>query len=688
MHFLNNLKVGRRMALGFGLLTLIILFLGGLGYVASIRTDRSADEIVMVRLPSLDSVLVMEYQLEKLISAQRMLLNPRNSMEVRRIAYTALDASRKAYEEASKVYEPLPQTQEESLEWQAFQSILADWRRLNDSFITRSQELDSTGILNPDELIGYIQMFRADHHSLMGSVANSILLGDSFRGGEDHRECNFGRWLASFTTTNRNLQATLKEVQAPHKVFHESVETIRRAMEEGDREKALGILNGDMRPAAEQVFDYFFVFLDEAFQVQEMQNELTRMLVGEILPLQERALVHLDRVVQINRDIATREGAGLMALSTRNKGLTLMALFAALILAAVLGVVVTRSILLPLGQSSRLFRAISTGDMTQTVPSDLLVRKDELGDMGRQMAEMVASLRTVFTRLNGGVETLASSSTELSSISEQTAEGAQESSKRAETVAAAAEEMTASAQAMAQKMETSSGNLNSVASAMEEMTSTIGEIATNTAKANTSTEESVKRIEGFARMMQELGGAAQEIGKVTETINGISDQTNLLALNATIEAARAGDAGKGFAVVAGEIKELASQTARATGDIRQKINGIQTAADKATADIETIVHGIQNVNHIVGTIAAAIEEQSSAIGEVAANIASASGMVEEANGQSSEMNQVSGEIARDMASVSAAATQVESASRQVQETVRELSALSEEIREMMRRFKV
>jgi len=80
--------------------------------------------------------------------------------------------------------------------------------------------------------------------------------------------------------------------------------------------------------------------------------------------------------------------------------------------------------------------------------------------------------------------------------------------------------------------------------------------------------------------MTELGMAAQTVDKVTEAITEIFEQTNLLALNATIEAARAGEAGKGFAVVANEIKELAKQTATATHNIKQQIEGVQqTAAD-------------------------------------------------------------------------------------------------------------
>ena len=117
--------------------------------------------------------------------------------------------------------------------------------------------------------------------------------------------------------------------------------------------------------------------------------------------------------------------------------------------------------------------------------------------------------------------------------------------------------------------------------------------------------------------------AADQIGHVVEMINTIAAQTNLLALNATIEAARAGEAGKGFAVVAGEVKALASQTARATDEIQAKVREIQLATGGAQEAIQGIGQTIGRISEITTTIAAAIEEQGAATRDIASNVTEA-----------------------------------------------------------------
>ena len=114
--------------------------------------------------------------------------------------------------------------------------------------------------------------------------------------------------------------------------------------------------------------------------------------------------------------------------------------------------------------------------------------------------------------------------------------------------------------------------------------------------------------------------AAEKVGTVVNLISEIAEQTNLLALNATIEAARAGDAGKGFAVVANEVKSLASQTAKATGQISGQIDAIQSATTKSAAAIEEIARTIQEMSQIASNVAAAVEEQNAATGEISRSV--------------------------------------------------------------------
>jgi methyl-accepting chemotaxis protein len=172
--------------------------------------------------------------------------------------------------------------------------------------------------------------------------------------------------------------------------------------------------------------------------------------------------------------------------------------------------------------------------------------------------------------------------------------------------------------------EKASENVQSVASATDELTASNGEIGRQMQESTRIASSAVEQARATDDRINALSEGANRIGDVLKLITTIAEQTNLLALNATIEAARAGEAGRGFAVVAQEVKELAAQTAKATGEIGDQIASIQSATGASVVAIKQIGGTISQMSEIATTIAAAVEEQGAATGEIARNVQRAS----------------------------------------------------------------
>jgi methyl-accepting chemotaxis protein len=297
------------------------------------------------------------------------------------------------------------------------------------------------------------------------------------------------------------------------------------------------------------------------------------------------------------------------------------------------------------------------GDFTAKVD---VSGEDAIGQMGEGLAGLLADLREAMTRIAENAQQVASSSEELTAVSQQMAGNAEETATQAGVVSAASEEVTR--------------NVQTAATAAEEMSASIREIAKSSSEAAKIAKQAVNVADSANSTIKELGESSVEIGKVIKVITSIAQQTNLLALNATIEAARAGEAGKGFAVVANEVKELAKQTAQATEDISQKIEAIQagsTGAVEAIAEVGTIIN---QINDISNTIASSVEEQTATTNEISRNV--------------SEAARGSAEISENVTGVATAASSTTQGATDTLQAAKGLSEMAAQLQHLVGRFKV
>jgi methyl-accepting chemotaxis protein len=350
-----------------------------------------------------------------------------------------------------------------------------------------------------------------------------------------------------------------------------------------------------------------------------------------------------------------------------------------LLIGAGLSYVIARTqIVAPLNESIGALRSLADNDLSTAVPG--VGRGDEIGKIAAALeifkqnaveraemterekaeaqekaarAERLAKLVDNFEgKIAEVVTAVAGAATELQASADTMTDNAETTNQRSTVVAGAAEEASA--------------NVQAVATATEEMSNTVQEIGRQVTDSSEKTGQAEVKADETMRKVRTLSEAAQRIGDVVALISDIAEQTNLLALNATIEAARAGEAGKGFAVVASEVKQLASQTAKATTDISEQITAIQDATDSSATAIADVADMIKNLNGSTTIIASAVEEQLSATQEIAQNVQQVSGVTQEV---SSNIIGVSDAASQS----SAAAEQVLSASAQLAEMGETLS---------------
>ena len=345
------------------------------------------------------------------------------------------------------------------------------------------------------------------------------------------------------------------------------------------------------------------------------QNGAAKVVSGDLSAADDAFAAPLDSLeTQLNAMVGSASTSAHHTYSV-SRTLLFVAVAAGAVLSALLSFLIGRVIVRSLGRVSSVLDRLAQGDLTARAA---LGTKDEIGAMGDQLDVALNNTQELVRTLAQHATALGEATVHLSSTSNTMADGARRTSERATTMTDTAEEIQL--------------NVSTVASGAEEMASSINEIARSASEAADVSQRAVQSADRANASIGDLGVASEQIDSVVKSISAIAEQTNLLALNATIEAARAGESGKGFAVVAHEVKELAQETARATGEIGERVRSIQNGVEGAVLAIDDITAVITRMNDHTSAIAAAVEEQSATTAEMARSVSHVASGAQEITG--------------------------------------------------------
>lgn len=577
------------------------------------------------------------------------------------------------------------------------------------------------------ESAGFIGSNGENFANSIQTAAASLKQLDEKRGEVDRLEIPVGQMAAYYTGAITKFLKVVEEM-----VHHTSNADVARSIiaytaflqqkEMAGRERAMGtngFSKGEFAPAIIQKFTglineqkaYERIFRGNASKTEQQfyLNTMTHKDVESVENMRKTALASvytkdmqgisgnawfetITSKINLMKKVEDHLSTNLLSQTqqvygTANTGfwLTLFGALVGVAVVAVIGTAIVLSVVRPVNGMTNAMTQLAKGDFAVDIPAK--DQTDEIGQMaqavqvfkenGLQMETLRKQQEEAQQRSDAEKKKLMDDlanrfETEVSSIVESVASAAHDLDGTSTNLSGFVNKATSTSAAVSSASHQATQNVASVAQSAEELTASIREIGNQAEESAKVVEDAAQEAAATNKVVGDLNLSAKKIDEVVGLITDIANQTNLLALNATIEAARAGDAGKGFAVVAGEVKALATQTTKATEEITQHIQSMQSNTNNAVHAIEGITNTIGRVNEIAASISSSVEQQSEATMEISANV--------------QEASKGTHDVTRNITTVTEVNQQTEIAAQDVSNASTALSSLSGDLKKQVQNF--